>query len=170
MALLATTGVVLGVSAAAETSSWSGRVDSPAEAIPKRPAPAKPATPGTQVKIIKTVPNAPPGRPSIAPPGLMGSSAAGTQGPFETQLKPSLPATASAAGASEYAKAQPTGDDAAYEAFDQGKYLTALDLAQKAAEKGDPQAHTLVDASMRRVLAYRRTLRSLPSGINALLS
>ena len=130
MALLATTGVVLGVSAAAETSSWSGRVDSPAEAIPKRPAPAKPATPGTQVKIIKTVPNTP--------------SAAGTQAPFDTQLKPSLPATASAAGASEYAKARPTGDDAAYEAFDQGKYLTALDLAQKAAEKGEPQAHTLV--------------------------
>ena len=130
MALLASTGVALGVAAAAETSSWSGRVDSPAEAIPKRPAPAKPATPGTQVKIIKTVPNTP--------------SAAGTQAPFDTQLKPSLPATASAAGASEYAKARPTGDDAAYEAFDQGKYLTALDLAQKAAEKGDPQAHTLV--------------------------
>ncbi len=143
MALLATTGVVLGVSAAAETSSWSGRVDSPAEAIPKRPAPAKPAAPGTQVKIIKTVPNTPAERPAIAPPGLMGSSAAGTQGPFETQLRPSLPATASA-GASEYAKAQPTGDDVAYEAFDQGKYLTALDLAQKGAEKGDPQAHTLV--------------------------
>ena len=32
----------------------------------------------------------------------------------------------------------------AYEAFDQGKYLTALHLAVKAAEQGDPQAHTLV--------------------------
>src|SRR5262249_10190417 len=63
---------------------------------------------------------------------------------FATQLTPSLPAAvASAPGASEYAKAQAPGDDAAYEAFDQGKYLTALDLAQKAAEKGDPQAHTL---------------------------
>src|SRR5262245_17806998 len=130
MALLATTGVVLGVSAAAaaETSSWSGRVDGPAEAIPKRPTPAKPVTPGAPVKIIKTVPNTPAERPAIAPPAP--SSAAGT--------------TAPAAGASEYAKAQPTGDDAAYEAFDQGKYLTALDLAQKAAEKGDLQAHTLV--------------------------
>ena len=39
---------------------------------------------------------------------------------------------------------RPPGEDAAYEAFDQGKYLTALDLAPKAAEKGDPQAHTLV--------------------------
>jgi TPR repeat protein len=139
MALLATATVVPGVSAAAETSSWSGRVEGPAEAIPKRPAPAKPATSGTQIKIIKTVPNTPAERPAIAPPALMGSPS-----PSETQLKPSLPASASAGGASEYAKAQPTGEDAAYEAFDQGKYLTALDLAQKAAEKGDPQAHTLV--------------------------
>jgi uncharacterized protein len=151
MALLATTGVVLGVSAAAETSSWSGRVDGPAEAVSKRLAPAKPATPGTQVKTIKTVPSTPAEQPAIAPPALIGSqspfapsAAAGTQAPFETQPKPTLPAAASAAGASEYAKAQPTGDDAAYEAFDQGKYLTALDLAQKAAAKGDPQAHTLV--------------------------
>jgi len=150
MAWLATTAVVMGVAAAGETSSWSGRVEGPAEAIPKRPAPAKPATPGTQVKIIKTVPNTPLERPAIAPPALIGSqvpsapsSAAGTQGP-ETKLKPSLPAPVSAVGASEYAKAQPTGEDAAYEAFDQGKYLTALDLAQKAAENGDPQAHTLV--------------------------
>jgi TPR repeat protein len=37
-----------------------------------------------------------------------------------------------------------TGDNAAYEAFDQGKYLTALDLAQKSVAKGDPQAHTLI--------------------------
>ncbi|MDP4409635.1 hypothetical protein QR507_25800, partial [Escherichia coli] len=36
------------------------------------------------------------------------------------------------------------GDDAAYEAFDQGRYITALNLALKAAEKGDPQAHTLI--------------------------
>lgn len=144
MALLAATGIALCVSAAAETSSWSGRVDGPAEAIPKQPAPAKPAPPGTQVKIIRTVPNTPMERPAIAPPALGGGAAASTQAPFETQLKPSSPATASAAGASEYAKAQSTGDDAAYEAFDQGKYLTALDLAQKAAEKGEPQAHTLV--------------------------
>lgn len=40
----------------------------------------------------------------------------------------------------------PTSDDGeeAYFAFDQGRYLTALDLAQKAAAKGDPQAHTLI--------------------------
>lgn len=38
----------------------------------------------------------------------------------------------------------PAGDDPAYAAFDQGKYLTALKLAEEAAAKGDPQAHTLV--------------------------
>jgi TPR repeat protein len=36
------------------------------------------------------------------------------------------------------------GENAAYEAFDQGKYLTALALAQEAAGVGDPQAHALV--------------------------
>lgn len=38
----------------------------------------------------------------------------------------------------------PPGHDDAYLAFDQGRYLTALDLAQKLAEKGDARAHTLI--------------------------
>jgi len=37
-----------------------------------------------------------------------------------------------------------TGEDAAYIAFEQGQYLTALKLAEAAATKGDPQAHTLI--------------------------
>lgn len=36
-----------------------------------------------------------------------------------------------------------TGEDA-YLAFDQGRYLTALKLAEQAAAKGDPAAHTLI--------------------------
>jgi len=145
--LLAATGAALGASlAAAETSSWSGRADDPAEAVAKKAPPAKPVTPGTKVKIITTVPGTSAPRPALAPTALVPAApAASAQPAFATQLKPSLPAAAaSAPGASEYAKAQAPGDDAAYEAFDQGKYLTALDLAQKAAEKGDPQAHTLV--------------------------
>ena len=47
-------------------------------------------------------------------------------------------------GVSSHAKGAPQVEDAAYEAFDQGRYLTALELAVKAAEAGDPQAHTLV--------------------------
>ena len=38
----------------------------------------------------------------------------------------------------------PADDNAAYEAFDQGKYLTALTLAQKAAAAGDAISHTLI--------------------------
>ncbi|MGI9520607.1 MAG: tetratricopeptide repeat protein [Hyphomicrobiaceae bacterium] len=38
----------------------------------------------------------------------------------------------------------PSGEDAAYIAFDQGQYLTALRLAKARAKKADPQAHTLI--------------------------
>lgn len=37
-----------------------------------------------------------------------------------------------------------TGDDAAYTAFDQGQYLTALKLAGEAAKRGEPQSNTLI--------------------------
>lgn len=37
-----------------------------------------------------------------------------------------------------------TGDEAAYIAFEQGQYLTALNLAERAAKAGDPRAHTLI--------------------------
>jgi TPR repeat protein len=97
--------------AAAETSSWSGRVD-PAEPI-ERKAPA--AKPGSG-KLIKTMPQ-------------------GGDAPA-----PAAPPKAS----STHVKQSPHSDDAAYEAFDQGKYITALQLALKAAERGEPQAHTLV--------------------------
>jgi uncharacterized protein len=40
--------------------------------------------------------------------------------------------------------APPTGDNAAYIAFDQGQYLTALRLGVAAAKTGDATAHTLV--------------------------
>ncbi|MGE5265995.1 MAG: tetratricopeptide repeat protein, partial [Deltaproteobacteria bacterium] len=39
---------------------------------------------------------------------------------------------------------KPADDDAAYVAFDQGHYLTALSLAEARAALGDPQAHTLI--------------------------
>lgn len=38
----------------------------------------------------------------------------------------------------------PSGEDAAYIAFDQGQYLTALRLAEAKAKQNDPQAHTLI--------------------------
>ena len=69
---------------------------------------------------------APGARSQVAPPtpGLR-------PGPAILPSMPSPPAPA-------------TDPDAAYTAFDQGRYLTALALASKAAEAGDPQAHTLI--------------------------
>jgi len=50
-----------------------------------------------------------------------------------TDIRKSIPSTVPA-----------TGDDAAYTAFDQGQYLTALKLAEEAAARGEPQANTLI--------------------------
>ena len=100
--------------ASAETSSWEGRTDGPAAPIERKAPAAKPG----QIKTIKTVPQA-----------------GGTQAPA-----PAPPPEKS----SSYAKQSPAGDDAAYEAFDQGQYVTALQLAVKGAERGEPQAHTLI--------------------------
>jgi len=99
--------------AAAETSSWAGRVDGPAAPIERKAAKQAP------VKMIKTQPAAPNDRQAPAP---------------------SRPPEKGGA----QAKAPPTGDDAAYEAFDQGQYILALELAVKSAERGEPTAHTLV--------------------------
>jgi TPR repeat protein len=103
--------------ATAETSSWSSRVDpaAPIEKSKKKPA-AKPSDP---VTVIKAVPVTPEGGQMPAP-----------------KSPPSAGGKAKAPAA--------TADDPAYEAFDQGLYLTALELAVKAAERGEPQAHTLV--------------------------
>lgn len=125
----------------AETSSWSGRVDGPAEAVPKKPSQAKSApgspTPGPPVKIIKTVPGTQSAQPA--------ATVQGDQSGFQTQLRPaSVAPPPTAAGNSAYAKTPEHVDDPAYEAFDQGKFITALELALKAAQNGDPQAHTLV--------------------------
>jgi TPR repeat protein len=101
----------------AETSSWESRVD-PAAPIDRKAAkaPAKAAGP---VTVIKAVPVAPEGAwmPAVKPPSGKGS-----------QPK--------ASAAREY--------DPAYEAFEQGFYMTALELAVKGAEQGEAQAHTLV--------------------------
>ena len=93
-ALLAPTAAV------AETSSWVGRTDGPAEAVDKSPsqivkktAPPKTDTGFGSVKVIKTV------------PGHVDA--------------PVAPATAPPATATTVAKTPPPSDDAAYEAFDQ---------------------------------------------------
>src|SRR5690554_1070152 len=37
-----------------------------------------------------------------------------------------------------------TGEEAAYIAFEQGQYLTALNIAERKAKEGDPRAHTMI--------------------------
>jgi TPR repeat protein/thiamine monophosphate synthase len=93
------------------------RVDGPAAPLEKEAAGrARQAWP--PVKVIKTTPApAEKGPPAALPPPKRAS----------THVKTPAPA-----------------DDAAYEAFDKGLYLTALELGLKAAERGEPQAHTLV--------------------------
>ncbi|HEX5958490.1 MAG TPA: hypothetical protein VFY92_07525, partial [Hyphomicrobiaceae bacterium] len=111
-ALLLSVGV-----AAADTSSWAGRVDPAAPIEKKKKAPA--AKSGGSVPVIKARPVA----------------AHGTSGPV---LKPPV-------AKGHQAKAQAAAEsDPAYEAFEQGHYLTALELGVKGAELGEPQAHTLV--------------------------
>jgi TPR repeat protein len=72
----------------------------------------------------------------------------------ETPAKPPANAAAPASalpesGTSEIKKniqstVPATGEDAAYTAFDQGQYLTALKLAEEAFGRGEPQANTLI--------------------------
>jgi uncharacterized protein len=59
----------------------------------------------------------------------------------QPQLDKSKPSAKSTLGP---IMAEPTGDDAAYIAFDQGQYLTALRFAEQAAERDQPQALTLL--------------------------
>src|SRR5262245_24552095 len=81
-------------------------------------------------------------------PNKKAPAAAKTQKPGPAQKSPPAaqpsPAPPVSEGVSSHAKGAPQSEDPAYEAFDQGRYLTALELAVKAAEGGDPQAHTLV--------------------------
>jgi TPR repeat protein len=103
-----------------ETSGWQQRLSPAPKAEPKA---------GTKVRSSKV-------DPSQAPKVPMAQPAA------QPALRPSLgPATSPLRQDGDAAAA---GGDAAYEAFDQGKYLTALALAAKQAEAGDAIAHTLV--------------------------
>ena len=90
---------------------------------------------GTKVKSQEIKPDT---GQSILLPGLP-SPAPSLKPSFAAPLGPAT----TPAGSSTHEKGAANGDPA-YEAFDQGQYLTALDIAQKAAVKGDPQAHTLI--------------------------
>ncbi|MBS0232941.1 MAG: SEL1-like repeat protein [Proteobacteria bacterium] len=77
----------------------------------------------TETPVPKLAPSP---KKSGEPPSASGQSGSST-------IQKNIPSTVPA-----------TGDDAAYTAFDQGQYLTALKLAQEAAARGEPQANTLI--------------------------
>jgi TPR repeat protein len=140
LAIAAFCAVGLGIPRApAETSSWIGHGE-PGEAAPKQ-APARPAA-----KVRKSAPGAQQrakAEPGFVLPTYRPKPAATRNG--QPDGLPKLPAPPVAGdNTSSVAKSPAPGEDAAYEAFDQGKYLTALELAAKAAERGDPEANTLI--------------------------
>jgi TPR repeat protein len=89
-------------------------------------------------------------RTTVAPPKQSASEAADGWTPVPSPVKPRKVHTApaeqkkAAAPGNAIKEGDPNQEEAAYFAFDQGRYLTALDLAQKAAKNGDPQANTLI--------------------------
>ena len=126
---LATTGFAIVGDAAAQTSSWSQKVTP--EPIEKR----QPAAPKSGKSAA--VPAAPRAAPGPAIPGKGVPRAVKTTTAPAPSAKPSPISQAAVA---------PTkaDNDPAYTAFDLGQYLTALKLAEEAAAKGEPQAHTLI--------------------------
>jgi uncharacterized protein len=102
---------------AGPTSSWSGTGETPA--IKVRPKPVQ-------------APVAKPKKPPTPKPGTIDPT---------TNFRGTI---GSPLGSNPSIAPLTTGDDAAYQAFDQGQYLTALGLAEAAAAKGDAAAYTLV--------------------------
>lgn len=102
-----------------ETSSWLSE------------APVAPAARGGSNKILKAAPVQVPA-PTLPPVGT---------GVITTKsIVPTLP---SAVPTADTTIAKTTGADAAYEAFDQARYLTALEIAKAAVERGEAQSATL---------------------------
>ena len=108
-----------------ETSSWTS------DGI------VAPAARGGAHKILKTAPVDVPGKP---PPPPVGKGVITTRS--QPQPMPTLPSSLPPP-TGDTTVAKTAGSDPAYEAFDQGRYLTALELAKTAAGNGEPQGATL---------------------------
>jgi TPR repeat protein len=99
-------------------------------------------------KLLKSAPGPTPGQGGAAATGPVFTTRAPSAGPEsgKTGAVPQLPSSPPAgpvSGDSTVAKTG-AGADPAYEAFDLGRYVTALELAKAAAERGEPQAATLI--------------------------
>ncbi|MEM8977100.1 MAG: tetratricopeptide repeat protein, partial [Pseudomonadota bacterium] len=107
-------GLALGLMTPAQALAETGSSSWVQRTIPHRPAAPRPIT-GTQRRSVKGLPS------TVAP---------------QEPRRPKIPLGKTLVA--------PTGDNAAYIAFDQGQYITALKLAEAQAKKNDPQAHTLL--------------------------
>ncbi len=127
----------------AETSSWSART-SAGKSTPVRPdKQSQPKSkPGPKSKVEPST------RATAAGSGARPSGRAPQhvkERDTQRLRKSKDPTSASRSLATSMATAIAAGgDDPAYYAFDRAEYLTALALAQKAAEKNEPAAHTLI--------------------------
>lgn len=118
-ATLLMSGGIEAIAQQAETSSWLSE-----------PAPAPAARGGS--RILKAAPMSVPA-PTLPPVGT---------GVITTKaIAPTLP---SAVPTGDTTIAKSSGADAAYEAFDQARYLTALEIAKAAVERGEAQSATLI--------------------------
>ncbi len=125
-----------------EASSWSSGTLTTPNQRPGGPKllnkdPSKPAAKSSALLAKQPAAITGPG-PKFAP----AASAPVNTLPSVPPLNRPITGAPGAAGSSTVAKN--SGDDAAYEAFEQGQYLTALELAREAAERGEPQAHMLI--------------------------
>ena len=91
-------------------------------------------------KLLKSAPAPTPGQGGITTNGAVFT----TRAPLAPAGGiPQLPSSPPLTGDSSIAKTG-AGGDPAYEAFDLGRYQTALELAKAASERGEPQAATLI--------------------------
>ncbi|MFM9943423.1 MAG: tetratricopeptide repeat protein [Hyphomicrobiaceae bacterium] len=130
--LLTSLGLAAPMTALAQTSEWQQRIAPGTKAVPKATPPQAPAgAPAPKPKVKAETVEA--GKAPTAP--LVGPQ----KGTLPT-LRPSLgPSTVPNESVHNKASTDP-----AYDAYDQGKYLTALELAEKAARNGEAQAFTLI--------------------------
>ncbi len=119
---------------AAQTNSWSSRVESAPAATPTPPPGVVllPRPPGSRARELKTAPAQ--GSTKQAP----------ITGRAEPKASPLKPGRQAEGPVQARTVATSGGNDPAYIAFDNAHFLTALKLAEQAAAKGEPEAHTLI--------------------------
>lgn len=129
--------LLLAGGAAAETSSWSTRTAPGAPSATD----AQPQTKGSWNPSTTAGPSAP---KAMARPQPKGPKPLAPMPPQADPVSRLTSTEITKPGEGFQIIAPATGEDAAYIAFEQGQYLTALSLAEAMAARGDAAAHTLI--------------------------